>query len=190
MREEKITQLLLSRHADICVVLEDVHDPHNAAAVLRSCDAFGVHKVHFVFETVTPYNPKKVGKVSSSSANKWLDISTHTSTQETLAKLSEQGFEHMATSLSEKSISLYEVSFTQKPLAIWFGNEHAGLSATAVQGCTQHVIIPLAGMVQSLNISVSAGCVLSEMQRQKITHQHHVPFDERYREQQLQVLSR
>lgn len=190
MREEKIRKLLLSRHADICVVLEDVHDPHNAAAVLRSCDAFGVHTVHFVFETVSPYNPKKIGKVSSSSANKWLDIHTHTSTQQTLAELSEQGFEHMATSLSEKSTSLHEVSFTQKPLAIWFGNEHAGLSATALHGCAQHVIIPLEGMVQSLNISVSAGCVLSEMQRQKITQKQHIPFDEAYREHQFQLLNR
>ncbi len=69
-RNEKIKKVISSRHAGIVVVLEDIHDSHNAEAILRSCDAFGMQKSFFIFGQEEPYNPAKVGKSSSSSAKK------------------------------------------------------------------------------------------------------------------------
>ena len=72
-RRGKISKVIERRQEGV-IVLEDIHDPHNAAAVWRSCDGFGFQKVYLIFEKEKVFNPKKIGKASSSSANKWLDI--------------------------------------------------------------------------------------------------------------------
>src|SRR3989339_822138 len=85
-RQDKIKRVMGQRHEGI-IVLEDIHDPHNAAAVWRSCDAFGFGKVYLIFGQEERFDPKQVGKESSSSANKWLDFEVFASTEECFKKL-------------------------------------------------------------------------------------------------------
>lgn len=166
-RQEKIRRVTEQRREGI-VVLEDIHDPHNAAAVWRTCDAFGFGRVYLIFEQEEKFNPKQVGKASSSSANKWLDFEVFSSTKECIEKLKKDGYVVWATVLDKKAKSLYKTEFGEKKLAIMFGNEHRGLSETAVKMADKKVYIPMEGMVQSLNLSVTAGVVMWEISRQEV----------------------
>lgn len=165
-RQEKIERMRKNRQEGV-IVLEDIHDPHNAAAVWRSCDAFGFGKVYLIFEQEKKFNPKKVGKASSSSANKWLDFKIFTSTSECLKELKREGYEIMATILDEKAESLLTTKFENKKIAVMFGNEHRGLSEEAVRLADKKIYIPMRGMVQSLNLSVTAAIVMWEITRQR-----------------------
>ncbi len=169
-RTEKIKQVLSHRQQGI-VVLEDIHDPHNAAAVLRSVDAFGFQTVCFVFEKEKAYNPKRIGKQSSASANKWLTIEKFSSTKDCYDKLKSEGFVIYATTLESKEpLNLYAPFLpTLGPkIALVFGNEHAGISENARDHADYHLYIPMQGFVQSFNISVSVALTLGEITRKRI----------------------
>ncbi len=166
-RWEKIRQVASSRQKDFVVVLEDVFDPHNAAAILRTCDGFGVQKVFFIFDAVKPYNPKKVGKASSSSANKWLDFEIFKSTKKCLNKLKRNGYEIMATILDEEAESIFKTNFKNKKIALLVGNEHRGLSQKAIEMADKKLYIPMKGMVQSFNVSVTMAIFIYEITRQR-----------------------
>lgn len=164
-RQDKIKKLKENKQ-NLVVILEDIHDPHNAAAVWRSSDAFGVKKVCLIFNKETEFNPKKIGKSSSGSANKWLDFEVFKTTEECLKKIKKQGFETYATILDKEAEKLTEVRFNKKT-ALMFGNEHRGLSETAIKMADNRIYIPMRGMVQSFNLSVTAGICLYEYTRQK-----------------------
>ncbi len=166
-RQKKINKVMENRHQGI-IVLEDIHDPHNAAAVWRSADAFGFGKIYIIFDQEKVFNPKKVGKASSSSANKWLDFEIFKSTSECYKKLKEEGYKIYATVLDgeAKDLSLSDIR-SQEKTAIVLGNEHRGLSQMAIEGADQKIYIPMLGMVQSLNLSVTAGILMWEYGRQK-----------------------
>ncbi|NBV83788.1 RNA methyltransferase [bacterium] len=167
-RLDKLTAMVRRRQRDIVLVLEDIHDPHNAEAAFRTCDAFGIQTVHLIFEQQPPFNPRKVGKATSSSANKWLDFVTHRSTQSALDILKSAGYRSIATTLRDDAISIYDTQFTEGKWAIWIGNEHRGLSDRAQVQCEVAVKIPMAGLVQSLNLSVTAALLMYEATRQRV----------------------
>lgn len=167
-REEKIERVMGQRHGGI-IVLEDIHDPHNAAAVWRSCDAFGFGRVNLIFEQEKKFNPKQVGKASSSSANKWLDFEIFESTEECLETIKDKGYTIYATMVDETAESLMKATFEESKVAICFGNEHRGLSETAIKMADRKIYIPMQGMVQSLNLSVTAGVVMWEYLKRKKT---------------------
>ncbi len=166
-RAKRIELIKSWRFKDVAVVLEDIHDPHNAAASFRSLDAFGVENVHLVFEQEEPFNPKKIGKESSSSANKWLNFTIWHSTDECLTFLRKQGYYLLATALSDQAELLPQVDLQQEKIAFLFGNEHRGLSSRALELADKQIIIPIYGFVQSLNLSVSVGIVMYELSRQR-----------------------
>ncbi len=149
------------------VVLEDIYDPHNAAAVLRSCEGFGIQKVYYIFNKERKYNPQKVGFVSSASANKWLEFKTFTSAKECYNVLKKQGYIIYATILGAKAKSIFKADFTEPKIALVFGNEHRGLSKQAVKLAHLQVYVPMQGFVQSFNLSVTAAICLYEMFRQR-----------------------
>ncbi len=164
-RVARLEQVLSRRQPDLTVVLEDVHDPHNAAAVLRSCDAAGVLGIHAVYAAEPP--PKKrLSRTSSSSASKWVGVERHDTIDACYAELRQQGMQIVATALTDESVDLYSVDFT-RPTAIVMGNEHRGLTAHAIASADITVRIPMAGMVESLNISVAAAVSLFEAARQR-----------------------
>ena len=166
-RTERVRNVVKNRQEAI-LVLEDIHDPHNAQAVIRSCDCFGVQKIYVIFDKEKQFNPERMGKLASSSANKWLSYEIFTSTQECFKKLKAEGYHIIGTALREDAGSIYDFDFTEhKKLALCFGNEHAGLSDYAVDNVDHRMIIPMHGMIQSLNLSFTSAITLFEMTRQR-----------------------
>ncbi len=167
-RIAKIRAVLQKRQPDLTVVIENIHDPHNVSAVLRSCDAVGVMQVELLY-TVEKF--PRIGKKSSSSANKWIERRRHKSVDECYATLRREGFSIYATRLDAAAVSLYELDLTKK-VALVFGNEHRGVSDEAARKADGNFMIPMMGMIQSLNISVACAVSLYEALRQRLA-QHH-----------------
>ena len=155
------------RQAGFIVVLEDIHDPHNAAAILRTCDAFGVQDVWFIFNKEKAYNPKRVGKSSSSSANKWLTFRTFKSVAECKAALKRLKYESVGTVLRPGAEEFTKAKLTATKIALWVGNEHAGLSPEAIAVCDRLLMLPMRGFVESLNVSVMTAICVYEISRQR-----------------------
>lgn len=165
-RIRKVNKVAHDRQEGI-LVLEDIHDPHNAAAVFRSCDAFGLQKVYLIFVESEPFDPTLIGRDSSSSANKWLDFTIFDSTEACIDQLHLDGFEVVATALHPTAKSIYETNLSNPRLALMLGNEHRGLTQKAIELADHKLIIPMQGMVQSLNLSVTGAICLYEMARQR-----------------------
>jgi tRNA (guanosine-2'-O-)-methyltransferase len=163
-RRARIKHVLDRRQPDFTVVMENVHDPHNIAAVMRTCDAVGIQEI-YVLNTVISRH-EKFGKKSSASAAGWLTIHQFDNTEACFAALRNKGYKTFATHLGEKAHSLYELKLTE-PVALVFGNEHAGVTEEALALCDGNFIIPQMGMVQSLNISVACAVSLYEGLRQR-----------------------
>lgn len=163
-RKAKINRVLGHRQPDLTVVLENVHDPHNVSAVMRTCDAVGIQEL-FILNTVISTH-KHFGKKSSASAAGWLTIHQFTNTEECIAAVRERYKKLYATHLSHDAVSLYELKLAE-PVALVFGNEHAGITAECLSHCDGNFVIPQVGMVQSLNISVACAVSLYEAFRQR-----------------------
>ena len=166
-RIDRLRSVAAARQAGLTVVLEDIHDPHNAEAIFRSCDAFGVQQVHLVFEREAPFKPRRIGKASSASANKWLSFTVHRSTGECLSALRASDYVLAAAAPPPQGGDLAETDLTARRLALMFGNEHRGLSAEALGAADQIMSIAIVGMVRSLNLSVAAAICLHETTRQR-----------------------
>ncbi|EKX53506.1 hypothetical protein GUITHDRAFT_133205 [Guillardia theta CCMP2712] len=156
-RAAKIEAMAARRQSGLIVVLEDASDAHNAGAVIRSCDAFGVTEIWFV------HNGIKEG----TSMRPWVSARTFMSTKEALEELKEMGYSNVCTCFTQSSKSLYRCSLLQDKLALWVGNEFAGLSDVAISAADVELYIPMRGMIQSLNLSVAAAICLSEICRQR-----------------------
>ncbi|MDP2789808.1 MAG: RNA methyltransferase [bacterium] len=166
-RQKKLQQVASQRQAGFIVVLEDIHDPHNAAAILRTCDALGVQDVWFIFNKEKAYNPKRVGKSSSSSANKWLTFRIFKTVAECKAALKRLKYESVGTVLRKGAEDFTKAKLTAKKIALWVGNEHAGLSEQAVAACDRLLLLPMRGFVESLNVSVMTAISIYEISRQR-----------------------
>lgn len=165
-RAAKIKKVLFLRQSDLRVVLEDVTNTHNASAVVRTCDAASVLYVDIIYNQPFEF---PVNEAISTGAEKWLHFSFYSSTEECFTKLKNKGFKIAATSLSSASIPYTEIDYTQ-PLAVVFGNESEGISQKAKKMSDYLIKIPMKGMVQSLNLSVSAGIILFEALRQRAVY--------------------
>lgn len=163
-RREKIENVLSKRQLDLTVVLENVFDPHNISAVMRSCDAVGIQEI-YVLNTRIPRH-KKWGARSSSSAAKWLTIHQFENSEACFAALRQRYSTILTTHLSSDAVSLYEADLT-KSIALVFGNEHSGVSEEIRALADGNFIIPQVGMIRSLNISVACAVTLYEAFRQK-----------------------
>lgn len=163
-RKKKIEFVLQHRQPDLTVVLENVFDPHNISAVMRTCDAVGIREI-YVLNTRIPRH-KKWGARSSSSAAKWMTVHQFDSTELCVKALREKYQYLFTTHLSGDARSLYEIDFTQS-VALIFGNEHAGVSEEIRTLSDGNFIIPQVGMIQSLNISVACAVSIYEAYRQK-----------------------
>ncbi len=162
-RIAKIARVLSHRQADLRVVLENVTIAHNASAVMRTCDAAGVLHLDMIAPNAELLRPNKA---ISTRADKWLEIAVHESPAACLEPLKRAGFEILATHLREDSIPYTEVDLTG-PVALVFGSESEGISDEALAFADRVVRIPMLGMVQSLNLSVSVAVILYEALRQR-----------------------
>jgi len=171
-RLTKLKQVANQRFEDVVVVLEDIYDPHNAMAALRNCDAFGVQTIHFIFDQQKPFNPKKIGKSSSASANKWLDFKIWSSSQACFDHLQGAGYRLWVTVVDQAATPIWQLDFNQPKIALVFGNEHQGVSVRAIKQADRLIFIPMYGFVDSLNLSVSVGITLYELRRQRRAPAH------------------
>jgi tRNA (guanosine-2'-O-)-methyltransferase len=169
-RREKLVAVLNKRQDDITIVLENVFDPHNISAVMRTCDAVGVQEI-YILNTKIPRH-KKWGFKSSSSAKKWLTVHQYENAAECFSSLRERYSSILTTHLSDDAVSLYQVDFTKR-IALVFGNEHNGVSDEIRALADGNFVIPQAGIIQSLNISVACAVTLYEAYRQKTIAGHY-----------------
>lgn len=163
-REAKIQRVLSYRQPDLALVMENVNDPHNISAVMRTCDAVGVQEI-YVLNTVVNRH-KRFGKTSSASAAGWLSIHQFEDIEACMTAVKKKYSKVYATHLGVESSSLYDLNLTES-VALVFGNEHAGVSDECLRYCDGNFIIPQVGMVQSLNISVACAVTLYEAYRQR-----------------------
>ncbi len=187
-RKSKINRVLNHRQPDLTVVLENVHDPHNISAVMRTCDAVGVQDIYILNTRISRHG--KFGKKSSASAAGWLTIHQFEDMEECVKHLRGNNYKIFATHLSENAASLHELNLVQ-PAAMVFGNEHSGVTNELLAHCDGNFIIPQVGMIQSLNISVACAVSLYEAFRQRnkegyydgagrLPHEQHATLAERW----------
>ena len=154
-------EVISNRTNHFTVVLEDIFQPHNASAILRSCDVFGVQNVHII-ENKNEYNinPKVV-----MGASKWLNIHKHNelenNTLSCINQLRNQGYKIYATSPHADSYLIENIPIDNK-FALFFGTEKEGLSDLVLDNADEHVKIPMYGFTESLNISVSGAICMYE----------------------------
>ena len=150
----------------ITVVLEDIFQPHNASAVLRSCDCFGIQDVHII-ENRNKYNVNPDVALGSS---KWLSMQRYNeqdnNTREALRNLKKQGYRIVATTPHTNDVELYDFDVTKGKAAIVFGTELTGISDIVKEEADEFVRIPMYGFTESFNISVSAALVLQHLAHQ------------------------
>ncbi len=163
-RHEKLIRVLSKRQSDLTVVLENVFDPHNISAVMRTCDAVGVQEI-FILNTRIPRH-KKFGARSSSSAAKWLSVHQFDNAEVCFKAVRSRYTSVLTTHLGESSVGLFQLDLT-KPTALVFGNEHSGVSDEIRTLADGNFLIPQVGIIQSLNISVACAVTLYEAFRQK-----------------------
>jgi tRNA (guanosine-2'-O-)-methyltransferase len=163
-RERRITNVLDKRQDNLVVVLENVFDPHNISAVMRTCDAVGVQDIVVLNTRIPPH--KKWGAKSSSSAAQWLSIHQYTDTAACWDMLRKKVDMIFTTHLGSDSVSLYDMKLTGR-IALVFGNEHSGVSDEIRALSDGNFLIPQVGIIQSLNISVACAVTLYEAFRQK-----------------------
>ena len=162
-RFHRVKHVLDARQPDLTVLLDNVHKPHNFSAILRSCDAVGVLEAHGVW----PEQRLRPMHHTSGGSGKWVNVVTHHTLAEAMDRLRAQGFALYTAHLSTTSRDYREVDYT-RPCAIVLGAELTGLSRAAVQAADEHLVVPMNGMVQSLNVSVAAAVILFEAQRQRL----------------------
>jgi tRNA (guanosine-2'-O-)-methyltransferase len=163
-REARIKAVLDHRQPDLTVIMENVTDPHNISAVMRSCDAVGIQEI-YILNTKIPVH-RKWGKKSSSSASKWLTIHQFDHAGDCMNAVRNKYDRILTTCLSDDAVRLYDIDFTLKT-ALVFGNEHDGVSEEIRALADGNYVIPQAGMIRSLNISVACAVSIYEAYRQK-----------------------
>ena len=182
-RNERLSAVLSKRQPDLTVVLENVFDPHNISAVMRTCDAVGIQDIYILNHKIPPH--RKWGAKSSSSAAKWLTIHQFTDTHACFAELRKKYKKIFTTHLSTDAVGLYELNLTE-PVALVFGNEHSGVSDEIIAMADGNFIIPQVGIIKSLNISVACAVTLYEAFRQKNIAGHY--DGQKLKEEQLVTL--
>jgi len=157
-KREKIVSVLNERTRHFTVLLEDIYQPHNASACLRSCDCLGLQDVHIV-ESRNDYRPNNNVSMGSS---KWLTLHRYHRAEPAIETLKARGYRLIATSPNEAGYDLSTLPI-DKPVALLFGSEHKGLSASALAAAEGYLRIPMYGFTESFNISVTLALAISRL---------------------------
>lgn len=162
MTEERFAlfgRTLAQRTNYMTILAENTFHPHNAAALIRHCEAFGVQQMHTI-ETRCQFDPSQ--NISRGS-DRWLNLVRHTSTAEALAALKADGYRLVATTPHRESCTPETFDVTKGKFALIFGTEHAGISDEAMAAADEYLRIPMCGMVESLNVSASAAILIYQL---------------------------
>ena len=165
-RKKLIEVYYKNKIKDVEVLIDNVWDPHNVAALSRTADGLGISKIDLYYTYNKFPDFERVGKKSSASANKWIKFEKISNFEEFVAAKKREGFVFVGADCSKGAEDLRDFSFPEKCIVV-FGSESKGLSAEVKAICDRFVSIPMVGMVESYNISVAAGIVMYEIFRQK-----------------------
>jgi len=161
-RFAKLKQVLARRQPDLTVLAADVHKSHNVSAIIRTCDAVGIHRVH----AVSPGGEFRHHRMATGGSRHWVRLTLHADFDSAAASLRAAGWQLVAASPHAAAVDFRDVDYTQKT-AIVLGSELLGLDPRAIATADRIVTIPMQGMVESLNVSVAAALILYEAQRQR-----------------------
>jgi len=187
-RENRIREVASKRQTDVVLVIENVHDPHNIGAVLRTCDSVGVTEVFVVYsDSHLDQDTLDLGLKSktSSGAYKWVQTTLFHTVADCIDELRKRKLQILGTHLLQSAQSIYDSNF-EVPIAIVLGNERIGLSKEMLDALDGNIFIPQVGMVKSLNISVACAVILYELYRQRElkgqydSNELHTDLEQRY----------
>jgi tRNA (guanosine-2'-O-)-methyltransferase len=156
-RIARIDAVLAARLTSVTTAVEDTYDPHNAAATIRTTEAFGLQDLH----VIEPHERFSATKGVTRGAHRWIDLHRWASAEQAAAHLRERDFQVFAT-LPDATFSIEDVDVS-RPIAVLFGNEHEGLSAAAIAACDGSVTVPMFGFTESYNLSVTVGLAMSRL---------------------------
>lgn len=157
-RKERFQQVLSKRTNHFTIAMEDIFQLHNASAVMRSCEVFGIQQLNVIEERYT----KSIDKEIAMGAQKWVDVNRFDSISGCITNLKNKGYQIIATTPHENDCELDDFDIT-KPSALFFGTERDGLSKEVLQNADEFLKIPMAGFTESLNISVSAAIIIQNL---------------------------
>ena len=160
-RYARIRDFLSLRQPSLTLCLEQLHKPHNVSAIVRSCDAVGVYEVHAVWD-----KKPDIRKSTAMGSENWVYTKEHLCIGDAVSHLKTQKMQVLITNLSENAVDFRDIDYNL-PTAIILGQEKHGATQEAIAAADQDIIIPMVGMVQSLNVSVAAALILYEAQRQR-----------------------
>lgn len=166
-RLERIQSAAFQRQLDLTIILENVHDPHNIGAVLRSCDAAGIREIYVLYtEEHLDLERIKMGKRTSAGTRKWVDVHYFRDPELCINTVKQRYGRVLCAMPSELSKNMWDIDFTP-PTALLLGNERDGVSDESRSLCNGEYFIPMAGMAKSLNISVACALSVYEVYRQR-----------------------
>ncbi len=162
-RFEKIKKVLSTRQMDLTVIMDCVHKPHNFNAIVRTCDAVGIQDVHYV--------PVKRGyrqlNYYAKGSQKWVEANKHDEFKTVATEFQNKGYQLLAAHFSDQAVDYRDVDCTI-PTVVVMGTELEGIPDETAEIVDKHIIIPMQGMVGSLNVSVAAAVILFEAQKQRL----------------------
>ncbi|WP_415887769.1 tRNA (guanosine(18)-2'-O)-methyltransferase TrmH [Neptuniibacter sp. QD37_6] len=162
-RTEKLLSVLKRRQPDLSLIADQVNKPRNLSALIRNCDAVGIHSVH----SVVPKEGYRTYRGTAKGSDFYVKNRQHESVESAIETVKSQGMKVVAAHFTDQAIDYREFNYTQ-PCALLMGAEKQGVSDVAAEMADQHIIIPMMGMVSSLNVSTAAGIILVEAQRQRM----------------------
>tara|TARA_B100001027_G_C16257177_1_gene327564 strand:+ start:991 stop:1638 length:648 start_codon:yes stop_codon:yes gene_type:complete len=161
-RFQKIKDVLNKRQPDVTVILDNVHKPHNIAAILRSCDATGIGSIH----SRAKNSQVGLNLKAASGSNHWVNVNFHNQLSELYKSLLKKNYNIFVANNSENAVDFREVTYTSET-AIVLGAELDGVSKDSLSFAEKEIKVPIVGMVESLNVSVTNAVILYEIQRQR-----------------------
>jgi tRNA (guanosine-2'-O-)-methyltransferase len=161
-RFERLQRVLRQRQPDLTIFADGVHKPHNISAILRTCDAVGISRLH----AVSPSGDVKRHHMMTGGSKRWVDIVVHASSEAGLHALRGDGWQIGVADATDDAVDYRDVDFTRR-IAIVMGAELLGPSEAARAAADLAITIPMHGLVESLNVSVAAAVILFEAERQR-----------------------
>ena len=158
-RRERIAEVIGGRLGSVTLLLDELSDPHNRAAIVRSCDAFGLQELH----SVQPARDFSVHHGVAAGTERWVDVFAHTDPSSALAEVQRRGFELVLTH-PKGELTPDDLAAIPR-VALILGNEHRGIDPLFAGAAARSVRIPMRGFVESLNVSVSAAVLLAAATR-------------------------
>lgn len=161
-RIARLREVLNRRQPDLTVVTDFVHKQRNLSAIVRNCDAVGIQRMHAVIGSEN----YKAFRGTAMGSHHWVDVATHQEPTMALDALKASGYQLIAAHFDDQAIDYRQVDYTL-PTGILLGAERRGVSSKALERVDRCITIPMVGMVESYNVSVAAGIILAEAQRQR-----------------------